>query len=83
MPSRRTSISLSDKIDGVLNAAIQSHAADRIVDMRGVAGKQNASFAKGSRDTLVRHIEVAVNDLVWPIVGKERLHAVLNAPHRS
>ena len=66
------------KIYGVLNSAVQSHAADWIVDMRGIPGKENPAFTKRRGDTLMRHVEVAMNDLVWTRVGKETLQPVLN-----
>ena len=34
------------EIDGVLNAAVEAEAAERIVEMRGIAGEQHAAGAE-------------------------------------
>src|SRR6266568_2170514 len=47
--------------------------------MRGVAGKEHAAFAKGLGDALMRHIKIAMHDLVGLRRRKERLHARLHA----
>ena len=43
----------SGKLDRVVNAEIQAKPAERIVDVRGVAGKEDAAFAERRRHPLV------------------------------
>src|SRR6516225_5422166 len=47
--------------------------------MRGVAGKEHAALAERFGDTLVRHIKIAMDDLVSLRRRKKRLHARLHA----
>jgi len=47
--------------------------------MRGVAGKEYAALAECFGDTLVRHIKIAMDDLVSLRRRKKRLHTRLHA----
>src|SRR5215472_10221095 len=47
--------------------------------MRGVAGKEHAALAERFGDALVRHIKIAMDDLVSLRRRKKRLHARLYA----
>src|ERR1700687_3010882 len=47
--------------------------------MCGVAGKEHTAFAKGFGDALMRHIKIAMDDLVGSRRRKKRLHARLHA----
>jgi len=52
------------QVGGILEAAVEAHAADRIVDVRGIAGEQHTARAKRGGNALMRDIEIAVHDLV-------------------
>src|SRR6201987_3737919 len=47
--------------------------------MRGVAGEQRTALAERLGDALMRHVEIAMNDLVRPRRREKRLHARLHA----
>jgi hypothetical protein len=47
--------------------------------MRRVAGKEHTAFAKRLGDPLMRHIKIAMHDLVGLWRWKKRLHARLHA----
>ena len=55
---------LVGQVGAILQSAIQSHAADRIVDMRAVAGEHDAALAEGRGDPLVGDVEIAMHDLI-------------------
>ena len=57
---------LLGQIGGILDAAVQAHTADRVVDVGGIARQQHAAFAEGFRHALMRHVKIAMNDLVRP-----------------
>ena len=57
-------LELVGQIEGVLDAAVHAHAAERIVDMGGVAGEQHAAVPEALRHPLVHGIDRAVRDLV-------------------
>ena len=67
------------QIGRVLDAAVEAHAADRIVDVGGIAGQQHPPFTKGLRHALVRHVEIAMHDVVRPRRREKRLDARLHA----
>ena len=81
-PLEQNARELVGQIDRVLDAAVQSHAADRIVDVGGVAGEQHAALAEGCGDTLMRHVEIAVDDLVGD-AAPGRTSAAAPAPPSS
>ena len=70
---------LIDQIESIVHAAVHAHAADRIVDMRAVAGEQNAALAKGRSDALGDAIDIHVFDLVAAVARKEPLQPLLDA----
>ena len=54
---------LIGKIDRVVDAAVHAHAADRIVDVRAVTGKQHAALVEGRGDTLVNRIKRVIRNV--------------------
>src|SRR5262245_31134657 len=52
------------QIDRVMDAAVHAHAAERVVDMRRVAGEKNAPLLKRLRDPLVHLVKRRMRDLV-------------------
>ena len=52
------------QIGRILDAAIEAHAADRIVDVSGVAGKQHPPFAECPRHALVRYVKITMHDVI-------------------
>src|SRR5215510_13352993 len=64
---------LVGEIDGVMNAAVHAHRADRAVHMRGIAGKDGATNAELAGDTLVHGIEIAADDIVVASPRQESL----------
>ena len=67
------------QIGRILDAAVEAHAADRIVDVGGVAGQQHAAFAERLSDALVRHVKIAMHDVVGARRREKRLNARLHA----
>src|SRR5262249_50201060 len=45
------------QVDGIMDAAVHSHAAERIVDVRGIADEKRAALAKARGDALMHAIE--------------------------
>src|SRR4029078_7945319 len=68
---------LVGEVEGVMNAAVQAHAADRTVDVGGVAGQHDAALAEFFRDALVHRIKVAAADFEGVIDAKEVLEPSL------
>jgi hypothetical protein len=64
---------LVGEVDGVVNAAVHAHGADRAVHMRGVASEDCAANAELGGDTLVHCIEIATHDVVAAWLGQESL----------
>src|SRR6516162_230231 len=62
------------QVDRVVDAAVHAHPAERIVDMRGVAGEKSASALKRFRHPLVHFIEGGMRDLVIGNAGDYRAH---------
>ena len=60
------------EIDRVVDAAVHAHAAERIVDVGGVADQERAAELEGLRHPLMHLVERGVRDLV---VGDARHHA--------
>src|SRR5579863_1890019 len=61
-----------------MNAEIESKPAERIVDVRGVAGEKYPALAKRRRHALVHIVEIAVYDLVAAWLGNEFLQTALD-----
>src|SRR5205823_10422096 len=57
------------QIERIVDAAVHSHTAERIVEMRRVAGEKYASAPIGFGDALMHGVERAVRDLVAPGLG--------------
>jgi hypothetical protein len=57
-----------------MNAAVHAHAAERIVDMRGVAGEERTSALERLRHPLVHLVKRDVSDLVVRNAGHHRGH---------
>src|SRR5262245_59961879 len=51
------------QVEGVVNAAVHAHGADRAVLVRGVAGEDRAATAEFRRHALVHDVEVAADDV--------------------
>lgn len=62
----------------VVNAEVETKPAERIVDVRDIAGEEHAALAKRSRHPLIHIIEVAVHDFVAARLGNELLQAALD-----
>ena len=45
------------KVDGIVDAAVHTHAADRIVDMGAIANEQHATFVEGLSYTLMHRVK--------------------------
>src|SRR5665213_162603 len=52
------------EIDGIVDAAVEAEAAERIVQMGGVAGEQHAAEMERAGDALVHAIGTFVADVV-------------------
>src|SRR5438477_7525616 len=65
--------------EGVVKAAVETHAAERVVDMRGVARQENAVFAICRGDALADAIDRTHDDLIRLRARQEVLQAALNA----
>ena len=59
-----TRTSLSVRFDRVLQSAVQTEPANRIVEMSGISGNQNPAVAESGGNALVDAIDRAVDDLV-------------------
>ena len=46
-----------------MNAEVHAHSAQRIVEMRRVAGQQHAAVPEAAGDALVHRIQIGVDDL--------------------
>ena len=64
---------LVGEIEGVVHAAVQPHAADRAVDVGGVAREQDAARAELLRDALMHRVEVAAANLEIVVDAEEPL----------
>src|SRR5262245_62942436 len=62
------------QIDRVVDAAVHAHAAEWIVDMRGVAGEERASTLERLRHTLMHLVKRDVGNLVIRNAGHHRGH---------
>src|SRR5712671_4782724 len=51
------------EIERVMNAAVQPHAPDRAVHMRGITREDGAAFAELRRHALMHGVEVRANDV--------------------
>ena len=71
---------LVGEIEGVVHAAVQSHAADRAVDVGGVAGEQHAADAELLRDALMHGVEIAAADVEVAVDAEEPLAAAPAVP---
>src|SRR6185437_9014282 len=59
---------LARQRDPVLESAVHAHTADRIIDVRRIAGEQNPAAAEAPGDPLMHVVHVAVDDWIWPRV---------------
>lgn len=66
------------KLNGVVNTEIQAEPAQRIVDVRGVAGKEDAALAETRRHPLVDSINVAVKNRIVARFREEILQPLLH-----
>ena len=64
---------LVGEVEGVVHAAVQPHAADRAVDVGGVAGEHRAAGAEFFRHALMHRVEVAAADLEIVVDAEEAL----------
>ena len=69
------------KIDGVVNAAVHAHTADRIVDMGAIADEQHATLVEGLRYTLMHVVERIIGNFIIPALFLDTLEAALEARH--
>src|ERR1700719_4364594 len=64
-----------------MDAAVHAHAADRVVDVGAVAGKQHAAFVEGRGDALVHGVERVIGNFVFSALLMDALQAALDAGH--
>ena len=69
---------LAAEVDGVMDAAVHAHRADRAVDVGGIAGEDRAPGAERGRHALMHRVENAVDDLVRLGAGQEPLQLILD-----
>jgi hypothetical protein len=62
----------------IVDPAIETEAADRIVHMRGISGQECAPLTKLRRDALVDVVDVAMDDRIGAGLGKEPLQPPLH-----
>ena len=65
------------QLDRVVDAEVEAEPAERIVDVGGVAGEEHAALAEARRDALVDVVEIAVDDVVGPSLGRKLLQPLL------
>nr|WP_262401976.1 hypothetical protein [Actinomadura sp. CNU-125] len=63
---------------GVVDAAVHAEAAQRVVDVRGVAGQQHPADAEPLGDPLVHPVDPGVGDRVVAVQFDDALHAPLD-----
>src|SRR5690349_14819621 len=61
-----------------MDAAVHAHAAERIVEVRRIAGEENAAAAVAFGHPLVHRVERAMRDLVAPGLGMHALQPTLD-----
>src|SRR5437867_2383453 len=66
------------KLHRIVNAAVQSQAADGIIDMGGITREKCAAYAKLRSDTLMCLIQVAMNEIVRFHFWKSALDPAVN-----
>ncbi len=66
------------EVEGVVHAAVEAHASDRTVHMRGVAQEQHAADAERLRHPLVHGIEITAADLEISVDRQEPFQAGLH-----
>src|SRR6516162_10582971 len=72
---------LFGKIDGIVDAAVHPHAADRIVDMSAIASEQHAALVEGLRYTLVHRVERIIRNFIIAVLLVDTLQTALEARH--
>ncbi len=71
------------KVPRIVDPAIHAHAAERVVDVRGIAREQHAAAVVGARDALVHAVERAVHELVGAVVRGHVMQALLDPAIRQ
>ena len=61
-----------------MDATVEAEAAERIVEMCGIAGKQRTAVDEGLRDALMHAIDALVADLVRLVARHQQLHGALD-----
>lgn len=69
---------LLSKVDRIVYTAVQSEAAQRIVDVRGISDKHDPPLAKTNRDALMRPINTCIADIKFPNAWDKAGHSMLN-----
>src|SRR5690349_671492 len=68
---------LVGEVEGIVHAAVQAHAADRAVDVGGVAREHDAAAAEFLRHPLVHGVEIAAANLEITVDAEKALEARL------
>src|SRR5262249_49791189 len=65
------------EVDGVMDAAVHTHAADRIVDMGTIANEQHATLVKGLSHTLMHRVKRIIGNIIIPALLMDTVQAAL------
>src|SRR5689334_887664 len=65
------------KIDGVVDAAVHAHAADRIVHMGAIADEQHATLVEGLGYTLMHRVERVIGNIIVAALLMDTLQTAL------
>ena len=71
------------KIDGIMDAAVEAEAAERIVQMGGVAGEQHAAGTESGCHALMHPVSALVANLIGAGLRHESLQRRLDAFRRQ
>jgi hypothetical protein len=66
-----------------VDAAVQAEAAERIVEVRGIARQHHAAMAPFARHALVDAVDALVADFIVRLFRQETLHARLHRARRE
>src|SRR5438128_670025 len=73
--SRRSRSKEIGQLNCVVDTAIETEPAERVVHMRRIAREEDASPAKLSRHPLMDSIDIAMDDWIAAVLAKEFLQA--------
>src|SRR6185295_546346 len=67
------------QLETIVYPAVQSQPADRVVHVRGIAGKQHAALAERRGDALMHLVQAAVHERIRRRLRKEPLKTLLRS----